>query len=190
MCKHNPAYKPIIQKPFCCVPACLKMVLERRKILCDKKQEEIGYQLGLTVPNQWARHFTKVRTAELPPEKYGTQIQNPQYSINNFFQRNRIPLQENYYFIADITDVGKFIATHIKNNNDIIACFNYNLYGEQYKSGHVSLIQEVKGDEVVLVDPGKDVPKLRRVKLSKLTEAMKYHGKENRAGFWVIGEQT
>ena len=62
---------------------------------------------------------------------------------------------------------------------------NEKLYGKG-DWGHVSLVQGIEKDTVFLLDPEVDVPKIRSVPLDKLVEAMKYHGKERRGGFWLI----
>ncbi|MFN6992487.1 MAG: hypothetical protein ACK4MM_07200 [Fervidobacterium sp.] len=185
----EPPYKPIIQKPYCCVPACISMILDRRKIKYGS-QEEIGWDLGLIVPKQKAHLFHKTRTGKRPVAGYGTRVGKKKYSINNFFKKNKINLKETYYPIDKIKIVNKFISENLSKNNDIIVCFNNKkLYGTG-DYGHVSLIQSINDEIVTLVDPEKDAPKRRKVKLSKLIEAIKYHGIKNRGGFWVISKQT
>ena len=44
-----PRYTPITEKPYCCVPAVLQMIQQRRGF-DFASQDEIGYQLGLIVP--------------------------------------------------------------------------------------------------------------------------------------------
>ncbi|MBU3957523.1 MAG: hypothetical protein KKB25_00425 [Nanoarchaeota archaeon] len=178
-------YKPITQKPYCCVPACISIILGRRKIK-HKSQEEIGYELGLTVPKEDAHLFKKVRTGKKPIAGYGTQVQKKKYSINNYFSKNKIKLKETYYPAEEIKDVKKFIIGNLENNNDLIVCFdNGRLYGVG-NGGHVSLVESIKEKVVTLIDPEKGVPKRRKAKLSKLLSAMKYHGKKRRGGFWLI----
>ena len=80
----KPFYKLIKQKPYCCVPACISMILDRRKIKRGS-QEEIGYELGLVVPKEKTHLFTKTRTGKKPVAGYGTQINKEKYSINNYF---------------------------------------------------------------------------------------------------------
>ncbi len=163
------------------------MILDRRKIF-HGTQDEIGYDFGLTVPKEKVHLYTKVRTGKKPIEGYGTQVGKKQYSINNYFQKNNINLKEIYFFVKDISDVKEFIISNIRKNNDIIVCFNNEkLYGKG-DCGHVSLIQGIENNIVSLIDPGKDVPKLRKVELKKLIDAMEYHGKEKSGGFWLISE--
>ena len=44
-------YNKVIQERYCCVSACIEMVLNRHKIQ-NSGQKEIAYQLGLTVPEE------------------------------------------------------------------------------------------------------------------------------------------
>ncbi len=187
--EQKPPYKPITQKPYCCVPACISMILDRRNIL-HETQDEIGYELGLIVPKDKAHLFTKVRTGEKPVAGYGTQVDKEEYSINNYFKKNNINLKEKYFFVKDIPDVKDFIISNIKKNNDIMVCFNNKILYGSGDWGHVSLIQGIEKDTVFLVDPEKDVPKIRKVKLDKLISAIEYHGKEKRGGFWLISENS
>jgi len=60
-----PKYNLKTEKEYCCVPAVLQMVQERRG-LESSSQEEIGYQLGLIVPKEKAHLFSKVRTGRIP----------------------------------------------------------------------------------------------------------------------------
>lgn len=178
----NPPYTLVQQKPYCCVPACICMILNRRKIP-HATQDEIGYELGLTVPKEKANFFTKVRTGKKPTAGYGTQVEK--YSINEFFRENNIKLKETYFPVDGISDVKKFIKSNIDKNNDIIVCFNNEkMRGEG--NGHVCLIQGIN-DNVSLVDP--EEPKMKKVELDKLIDAIKYHGQDKRAGFWVISEE-
>lgn len=163
------------------------MILDRRKII-HGTQDEIGYELGLTVPKESAHLFTKVRTGKKPIAGYGTQIGKKQYSINNHFTKNNINLNETYFLIEQIPNIKKFIISNLEKKNDMIVCFNYKkLYGKG-DWGHVSLIQQIDEGIITLIDPEKDVPKKRKVELKKLIDSMSYHGKEKRGGFWLITE--
>ena len=75
----KPPYKPIDQKQYCCVPTCVSMILNRRKIP-HGTQDEIGYDLGLTVPKEKVHLYTKVRTGK-------SQSQDMAYKLI----RNNIP---------------------------------------------------------------------------------------------------
>jgi len=88
------------------------MVLDRRKVK-HGTQDEIGYELGLVVPNEIANEFKKIRTGKKPIAGYGTQVAKKQYSINHFFQKYKIKLKEKYYPPEKISDYAKFIADNI-----------------------------------------------------------------------------
>ncbi len=181
------SYKPITQEPYCCVPACISMVLDRRKIK-HASQEEIGYELGLTVPKKDAHLFRKVRTGKTPISGYGTQVQKKKYSINNYFSRNKINLKEKYFPAERIKNIRKFILENLESGNDMIVCFdNKKLYNVGI-GGHVSLIGKIGNGFVILIDPERGVPKRRKVEIRKLVNAMKFHGKKKRGGFWMIHE--
>ena len=186
----KPPYKLVTQQPYCCVPACLSMILDRRKIK-HKSQEEIGYELGLVVPEDKAHFFTKVRTCKKSTTGYGTPARKKKYSVNNYFSKNKIKLKETYYQQDKIKDVKKFIIQNLQKGNDLIVCFNYRaLYRPKDKEsgglGHISLIQSIHDDIITLIDSVENVPNKRKVKLEKLTSAMKYHGTKNKGGFWLI----
>jgi len=181
----KPLYKPITQKPYCCVPACISMILNRRKIK-HGSQEEIGHELGLTIPKNETNLFSKVRTGKKPIAGYGTQVSNKKYSITSFFKKNKINLKEIYYPIDRIKDVKKFIILNLAKRNDLMVCFNNKKLNRSGNHGHVALIQSIDNETVTLIDPEKDVPKKRKVQLSKLIQAMECHGKEKRSGFWLI----
>lgn len=185
--KINPPYKPITQKPYCCVPVSISMILDRRGIEHDS-QEEIGYQLGLIVPKEKENLFERVRTGEKPEAGYGTQIHKEGYSFENYFSKNNIPLKTSYYPPNEVENPKKFIKDNLKKNSDLLIFFNYGkLYGEG-DHGHVSLIQEINRDEITFVDPGIDKPKIREVDLDELLKAMEYH-REYSGGFWAFSKK-
>ena len=100
-------------------------------------------------------------------------------------------MKETYYPADKIKDVKKFIIQNLQKGNDLIVCFNYRaLYRPKDKEsgglGHISLIQSIHDDIITLIDSVENVPNKRKVKLEKLTSAMKYHGTKNKGGFWLI----
>jgi ribosomal protein S24E len=163
------------------------MVLLRRKLPIFS-QEDIGYELGLTVPKRYKKLLPKARTGKKPSAGWGTQVGKRKYPINNFFRKHKIPLKEEYFSLQKIENVKDWIREQIEKDNDILVCFNYRkLYGKgKKKQGHVCILDTILRDEVILIDPEYRVPKFRKVKLKKLLEAMKFHGEKNRAGFWLI----
>lgn len=178
-------YIPITEQPYCCVPACVQMILLRRNIPLIS-QEEIGYDMGLIVPKKDKKLFKKVRTGKKPKAGWGTQTAKSIYSINNFFRKNKINLNEKHFFLIKLKEILKFLQNELKDK-DIIVCFNYKkLYNQGESGGHVSIVENIKGNYVTLIDSEYGVPKYRKVSLKRISAAIKFHGNEKRAGFWVI----
>lgn len=177
-------YEKVTQKPYCCTAACLEMILNRHNIP-NNGQEKIAYELGLIVPKNYVNQFKKVRTGLMPKAGYGTQIQKEEYSISNFFKKHNIPLIYEYHYIDDEECVIKFLKEN--NCNDIIVCANcsklYEINNENY--GHMVLFDHLENNSVVILDPGvnRDIEK---IKIDKVIEAIKYHGKDNVGGFLLI----
>jgi hypothetical protein len=149
-------------------------------------QEDIGYDLGLIVPKKYKKILPNARTGGRPPAGWGTQIGKKEYSLNRFFKKRKLPLKETYYPLSKIDDAKEWIKDQIKRESDIIVCFNYGkLYGGE-GFGHVSILDSIKNDAVTLIDPERNVPKYRKVKLKQLLNAIEFHGEKNRSGFWLV----
>jgi len=119
-----PKYNLKTEKEYCCVPAVLQMVQERRGLEFSS-QEEIGYQLGLIIPKEKAYLFSKVRISRIPKTGWGTQTSKKQYSINNYFIKNNLPLELTIYNVQEIKNVSEFVIQNFMNDNDIIIiCYN------------------------------------------------------------------
>lgn len=183
----NPEYNPRTEKEYCCVPAVLQMIQERRG-LEFASQEEIGYQLGLTVPKQRVHLFSKVRTGRMPKTGWGTQTSKKKYSINNYFIKNNLPLRLTSHNVQQIENVSEFIIQNLTSDNDVIICYNRQLLFGDGEIEHVSLIQEfeTENDELTIVDPAMGVPKIRKAKLSRLIRVLESHEAGMRGGFWIV----
>lgn len=169
-------YSHITQQPFCCVPACMQMVLSRRNLPLFS-QKYIGTELGLTL------------TGKKPSAGWGTQVDKQEYSINAFFRKHNLPLQEEYLPVSKLESIAEWAATQISGDNDILVCFNYGLlYENKYQTGqgHVCILDSIEKENAILIDPEESNRKYRRVKLEKLIDSMKLHGENNRGGFWII----
>ncbi len=181
----KPGYVPFVQQPYCCVPACIQMVMYRKGIKLVQ-QEDIGLALGLRVPRSMADAFERPNTRKRRVG-YGTDIAN--HPIDAFFKKEKIKLHFRYFPVFGTEEAKGLISKSIRENHDLIACFNNGkLYDNRYRSGHVSVISSIDGDKVVLIDPEYEVKKFRTVRLEKLLAAMKYHNRKkiNMAGFWQI----
>lgn len=121
---------------------------------------------------------------------YGTQISKKPYQPNTVFKKMNIPLEMHYHSIDDFEDIKMFTAfIHrvVKENRDVLVCFNYkSLYGMGNNGGHVSIVDRVypKKRELRLVDPTRFQPRWRTVKIKKLKKAMEVHAKDSSPGFW------
>jgi hypothetical protein len=188
-------YVPVTQQRYCCVPACIQIVMLKHRIPLIP-QELLGYYLGLIVPKEDLQYFWNARTGKKPKSGYGTQIfYKKEFEANNAFKKLHIPLKMNYKFIDKFKSLKAF--TEYLNrieieNKDVLTCFDYGtLHKTNYHYGHVSIIDRVyknKG-KVRLVDPERNVPKWRIVEIKKLFDAMKRHGKENGGGFWILSKE-
>lgn len=169
-------YAHITQQPFCCVPACVQMVLSRRNLPLFS-QEEIGIELGLTL------------AGKKPSAGWGTQVDKPEYSINAFFRRHNLPLQEEYFTVSKLENIAEWASMQISKDNDIIVCFNYGkLYQGRYQKyhGHVCILGSIKDEKAILIEPNESAGKYKHVNLENLMDSMKLHGEKNRGGFWLI----
>jgi hypothetical protein len=185
--KISPAYTSIAQKPYCCVPTCVQMILDRRR-LPFFEQEEIGIDLGLVIPPEEAHNFQNVQVGESPAAGWGTRINLKKYDLNKFFRKNNLQLTSTYFSLGDIENVPRYITTNLSEGNDILICFRYGvLYNEDVTAGHGSLIEEVNNSLITLVDPNPD-PERKIVHIDDLIESIKVHkkGNTNLGGFWLI----
>lgn len=192
--KLEPPYTTLTQQPFCCVPACIQMVLYRRG-LSLLEQEEIGIDLGLTVPLENGGLFENVPTLTKPPTDtgdWGTRINIKKYDLNSFFKKRGFHLRSTYVHQDKIKEVPFFIASNLEQRNDILTCFRYGtLYNENVPHGHGSLIEKINGTQITLVEPMADL-KRKSVSVDKLIEAIIANQEKNHAygGFWVIQSET
>ncbi|HBF37123.1 MAG TPA: hypothetical protein DDW50_07365 [Firmicutes bacterium] len=182
-----PPYDPKIEKEYCCVPAVLQMIQERRN-LRFASQDEIGYQLGLIVPKDKMNLFSTARTGPMPENGWGTQTRKNEYSIGNYFTQNGLPLKVDIFVPLDIDDISRFIIHNLMNNNDMIICYNSRVLFGDGDCEHVSLLQEFDAEngKVTIIDPAIGVPKVRKAELSNLIEALGSQATNNLYGLWIV----
>ncbi len=153
-------------------------------------QARIGYELGLTLPPEphLKRLFPKAKFSTKPMSYgYGTRVAAPRYSVNSYFKRHMIPLRETYITPDKIHDIGKTISKNLAEGNDLIVCFNNKkLYGKG-DWGHVCVIEGLNKGGIRLLDPD-NKPYRITVKPGKLLRAIRYHGRKNRGGIWMISK--
>jgi len=179
-------YVPLTQQRYCCVPTSLLMVMYRHGLPL-LPQDELGYALGLTVPEEDVSLFSKARTGMKPLSGWGTQIQNPKFEINKVLASLDIPLQVDVRKdIKSIAELRKMLETIAKKDGDALLCFDYGmLWNEDRRGGHVAVFDHLEGGDVWIVDPLPNVPKLRRASLTQLFRAIDFHGPQNSCGVWV-----
>lgn len=184
--KIKPAYVAVKQEPYCCVPACIQMILDRRD-LASISQEEIGNGLGLVIPEEDFYYFKNAATGRKPVYGWGTRINLKKYDLNIFFKKRKIPLESVRYSLETIADVPEFIAHNLEDGNDILTCYRFgSLYNKDNDNGHASLIEELNDSDIKVVDPR--YAKRKTVYLDNLIKAIAEHRSRNSAfgGFWVI----
>ena len=186
----TPEYIPKTEIPYCCVPAVLQTIQGRRG-LGFASQDEIGYQLGLIVPKEKAHLFSKVRTGRMPNTGWGTRTSEKQYSINNYFVKNNLPLKLTICSAQDVENVAEFVIQNLVKDNDIIIWYNSQLLFGDGDTEHVSLIQEfdTENDEITIVDPATGVAEIRRAKFSRLIQVLKSYETNRLGGFWIVSRK-
>lgn len=188
-------YIPLTQQPYLCVPTCIQMIMYKNNIPLIPA-EQIGYELGLTVPPDYAKYFYKVRTSDTPPvtSGYGTQIQTPDYEPNKAFGKLNIPLSFSIKLSSSIESVDSLMAELIcieQGDTDALLCFNPGvLYRGAYQpnTGHVVVFDRIIGKKVRVIDPDAKLVKWKYVEPTILFDAMSQHGDQNSGGIWYFNK--
>lgn len=179
-------YKHISQKPYCCVPACIQMILQRRK-LPILLQTDIAYDLGVILPSEDRHLLPKTHEGQRPKAGWGTRINLKKYSLTAFFKKQGYSLEEVFQLakkFSSIKQFKKFLLDNIKEKNDLLICFNYPmLYHIKGSWGHASLIEKVGDDKVILRDPDPKHKEEREILLNDLFTSLKNH---YYGGIWVV----
>lgn len=179
-------YELINQLPYCCVPACIQMILRANKVKFALTQKEIAYSLGLTVPTKFKKLFPLANISNKESD-FGIKPQIEDFSLNHFFQNHSLPFQEFFNLPSDILfgEYLDFIEDNLKQNNDIIAGVSYGVLQNEteYKDvRHAILIEKISTSGLTVVIPDENNTFRKEIPLSLLIEAIKFvHD-----GFWVI----
>ena len=188
-------YVPLVQQKYCCVPACISMIMLRKGIPL-LPQELIGYELGLIVPDKVANKFWNPRVGEPYSSGYGTNVGEDKINPNTAFAKLNIPLKMNFKYIDEFDDEEKFLEylkAVMEKDKDVLACFDWGTFSgnKEKKWGHVCLVDMVDFNkkEIRLIDPGYTEPKWEIVSIEVLYEAMKTHTAENGGGFWEVRKE-
>lgn len=182
-------YEPITEKPYCCVPAVIQMILARRGLAC-RSQDEIGWELGLLVPPEIESEFTKVRTGPMPPAGYGTQTSKPEFSIEIYFLRNHLPLSITRVSPSSLNELTATLEAELDRDNDVVLCFNsQRLFGDGDME-HAALIEafDRASGRATVVDPAIGAPKRRIAAVGSIFETIRAHAVSAIGGLWIISE--
>lgn len=180
-------YKHISQKPYCCVPACVQMILRRRGLRVSVSQARMAYELGIILSKNEKHLLPESHKGRKPRAGWGTRIHLKRYSLTSFFRRQGYALVDVFYSSAKFASADKlkiFLEKNLECGYDLLICFNYPaLYGFAGAYGHASLVENVRGGSVILCDPDPGSKRAKTVTLKNLLSALKNHHK---GGIWVI----
>ncbi|HVS58669.1 MAG TPA: hypothetical protein VHD60_02940 [Candidatus Saccharimonadales bacterium] len=186
-------YVPFSQQPYCCVPTCLQVVLYKNSLPLQP-QEEIGAQLGLVVPPEEEKCFWNVAISkEIPMAGYGTRIQEPEYGLEHFLTKNRLPFTGEFQLSSSLKSPQALrhrLAKLQADDADVLICFRSGMvYGNGHTNGHVCVFDILEENTVRLIDPIPNFPKWRSVEIEKLFEAIKLHEDKRMGGLWILKRQ-
>jgi hypothetical protein len=166
-------------------------MIQKRRGLSVKSQDEIGWDLGLIVPPEFASDFTRVRTGPEPIAGFGTQTSIPEFSIENYFDRNGLPLTISKLLPNSIKEMMSTIELELKQENDIVLCFNSQCLFGDGDIEHASLIEsfDMLSNRVTIIDPAIGAPKVRSSTFPQIFDAIKNHGVSENSGLWIISDR-
>ncbi len=179
--KTTAAFIRIKQQPYCCVPACIQMVL-RRQHLPLISQQRLGQALGLVKP-----------PAPQPSAGYGTRLQLARFEPNHILRRLGIPLHWTWHLVDQIKtpkQLEKIISASLPEKN-LLVCFDWpTLFkpDNQQHWGHVCVLEKIdlQHHTIRLVDPDPTAPFRRIVSSRDLFRALQIHGRKNLASIWEL----
>lgn len=186
-------YIPFTQQRWCCVAACISMIMYRRGIPLIP-QELLAVSLGLVVPKEEGIYFWNPVTGERPSSGWGTRMKQPGFEPNRALKGLKIPLRLEMKLIDQFkthAEVRNFLVSCEREGSDVLICFDWGVLNDEKKhNGHVCVFDRLffGGRKVRLIDPEYRSPKWKMIETKKLFEAMNYHGRTNLAGFWIVKE--
>lgn len=187
----DPNYRPILQLPYCCVPATLQWILYRHRLdILD--QESIGAELGLRLPVKGKTLFRNRRirfVPTVPKEGYGTQIEKERYSIKRFLSKNNIALEISDIFLPRTKrELEKFLREELTAGHDIILRYNNQIFkraGEK-SYGHFSVVAgfDNRTERVTIGDP--EMPHFKTASLEQILYSMSERIDGIRRGLYIV----
>lgn len=188
-------YIPLVQQRYCCVAACISMVMLRHGIPLIP-QEELAYHLGLLVPREFRSLFCVTRTGRRPRSGYGTQIFDAAFEPNRVFRHLHISLRFKNYPIDDVVSADallQFLYDGLKEDRDMLVCFDAaTLYPASRSGGHVCVVDcvDLATEKIRLIDPSPNAPKWQWHSAQCLFDAMRAHGSYRSGGVWFFDLQA
>ncbi|MFH1544606.1 MAG: C39 family peptidase [archaeon] len=176
------------QQPFCCVPACIQMILATNTIRIPS-QEFIAKHLDFRIPKKHRRDFKGDYTVKEKPKR-GYGVQQTEENINAFLSKNGFPLKAKRHLISGIKNPEKFIEENLRKGNYLMPIFNLEVLGGK-KEGHAVLIISFnpKTKKVRIADPAKKKNRIRLLDLSRIVEGMSSKWDGNEREFYVFSRK-
>lgn len=186
-------YVPLTQQIYCCVPACLQMIMLKHQIPLVAA-EILGHHLGLVVSPHAQDLFYNVATSEHPPAAgYGTRLHLEAYDPNVALASLGIALHITFHSIhteAQEQSLRTCFEQAEHHDRDVLLCFDAGtLSGHACHYGHVCVFDRLLAGSptrVQMIDPEPHQPKWRSVLLHDLVRAMMAHRTVNLGGFWEV----
>jgi hypothetical protein len=186
--KPKTKYKHVKQKPFCCVPTCIQMILHRNGFK-GFTQLQIAEHLNFKVPPKYAKVFgERFVSIKEPSRGYGAQ-QTPE-NINAFFKKFGIPLRTERHPISLVKNPAEFLLEQLRQGRDVMVLFSVKAFDPKASGGHAVLVSEINQAKkaVRVVDPESRI-KSYWLPLQKLIEAMSSKWDGNEREFYVFFSQ-
>jgi len=166
-----------------CVPATLKVILSQYKINLDV--EDIAKDLEIEIPKEFAKHYPNLTINK--NNQFYQPINKKEFSINNFFKKNKISLTMKRYYLTDPIKIQTLIIDKIKNNY-IAICYDFpTTINKDAKWGHVALVTKISKNKIELLNPyicNKD--QKYTISIDLIAKAIKKHTKRKMAGVWIF----
>lgn len=185
-------YTPVLQQPYCCVPASLQMILARHGYQ-DYTQETLGNRLGLVVPLRLKHVFKNVAATEKPPTHgWGTHINLKKYSLQALFKKEQLPFRATFKLsdrFKNAAALKKTLVTLARDaQKDTLLCVQSGaLQGfPMPDSGHVILLTAADRENIYYLDPAIPEEGVQQTTYEQMLYAMRLRGPENYGGVWGI----
>lgn len=186
-------YEPIAQKEYCCVPACIQMIMQKHS-LDYPTQDELAYHLGVVVPPEMAHLLNPVAVGTGPESGNGTQLLDPKYEFNTVADRLGLGIHMRYIQPAQFsaTSLLEYFKSAERTDADVIVCYDFKTrYGIEPLVGHVNLFDRITDNEDPIrfiepqATPGYEDYLWRHANAATLLGAMQAHDRWM-GGVWEI----